>query len=44
MIDVDLESAYGVKRGKKNRHTFPNPNIELMPQKPSSKPESSCNC
>ena len=45
IINVDLETAYGVKRGKNNRHKYQSNTIELMQQKATMKPENkNCNC
>ena len=45
IINVDLETAYGVKRGKNNRQKYQSNTIELMQQKATMKPESkNCNC
>ena len=45
VINVDLETAYGVKRGRNKKNLYQNHTIQLEAQNKTNNPESSkCNC
>lgn len=44
VINIDLDTAYGVKRGKKGNRKYPSSNVALSREPPKVPEQKGCNC